>query len=342
MRKIISFLLVLSFIMLFTLGAQAQDAGNYGLILATGGLGDQSFNDLTYEGMQQAEEELDITFDYIEPSEIADYEIFQRDMASSGEYDLIVTVGFDQQDALSYVAEEYPDQKFAIIDSVVDLPNVASYVSEEQEGSFLVGALAGLLKQDFEHELLGEENVTGVVGGMDIPLIRKFVAGYMAGVQYVNPDMEVLYDYVGGWSDPTSAREIANTMNNRGADIVYHAAGGSGLGVFQAAEEHDFMAIGVNSNQNHIKPDYIVASMLKRVDTATFEAVKSVEEGDFASGVHALGVKDEGVGYTLEGSNIDVPDEIITQVEELKAQIISGELVIPTDIDEVESFLDEN
>ncbi|MFW6029140.1 MAG: BMP family lipoprotein [Halanaerobiales bacterium] len=342
MKKITSIILVLSFVLLFSFSLQAEEAGNYGLILATGGLGDQSFNDLTYEGMKQAEEELGITFDYVEPAEISDFEILQRDMASSEEYDLIVAVGFDQADALSFVAEEYPDQKFAIIDSVVDLPNVASFVSKEHEGSFLVGALTGLLKQEFDHEFLGDENVTGVIGGMDTPLIRKFVAGYMAGVKYVNPEMEVLTDYVGGWSDPTTAREIANTMNNRGADIIYHAAGGSGLGMFEAAEEHDFMAIGVNSNQNHIKPDHIVASMLKRVDTATFEAVKSVEDDEFESGEHPLGVEEEGVGYTLEESNIEVPDEIISEVEDLKEKIKSGELVIPDEIDKVEEFLSEN
>lgn len=328
-------------------GGQSEADGEMGgekfaLILATGGLGDQSFNDLTYQGMERAEEELGITFDYVEPKEIADYEVFQRDMADSGEYGLIITVGFDQADALSVVAEDYPDQKFAIIDMVVDKPNVASYVSNEEQGSFLVGAMAGLIEQEQAIDGLNESGVTGVVGGMDIPLIRKFVAGYMAGSRYVNPEMEVLYDYVGGWSDPTTAKEIAATMYSREADIIYHAAGGSGLGVFNAAEEQSKYAIGVNSNQNSISPDHIIASMLKRVDNACFQAVASVLNGSFEPGVHALGVEQEGIGYTTEGSNVDVPQSIIDAVEELRAQIASGDLVVPTEIDAVSAFLSEN
>lgn len=314
----------------------------YALITGTGGLGDQSFNDLTYQGMQKAEKELGITFDYVEPKEVADYETQQRAMAESGKYSLIVCVGFDQVDALTKVAADFPDQKFAIIDSTVDAPNVVSYVSEEQEGSFLVGAMAGLMKKEVKDPKLSGKNVTGVVGALDIPLIRKFVAGYMAGVKYVNPDMEVIYDYAGGFSDPTTAKEIAVNMNQKGADIIYHAAGGSGLGVFEAAKQKNFMAIGVNSNQNSIAPDNIFASMLKRVDTAAYDAVKSVQDGTFKSGVKSLGLAQDGVGYTVEGSNIKVPDDIIKKVDELKTKIINGEIKVPTDIPEVDAFLKTN
>lgn len=314
----------------------------FALILGTGGLGDQSFNDLTYAGMQKAEKELGITFDYVEPKEVADYETQQRAMADAGKYGIIVCVGFDQVDALTKVAADYPDQKFAIIDSVVDAPNVVSYVSEEQEGSFLVGAMAGLMKLDVKDAKLSGKNVTGVVGALDIPLIRKFIAGYMAGVKYVNPSMEVVYDYVGDFSDPTTAKEIASNMNQKGADIIYHAAGGSGLGVFEAAKQGNFMAIGVNSNQNSIAPDNIFASMLKRVDTATFDAVKSVLDGTFKAETKSLGLAQDGVGYSVEGSNIKIPEEIIKKVEDLKQQIINGEIKVPTDIPEVDAFLKTN
>lgn len=341
MKKIFLFLLILLLIG-FSVTVGAEKTNKFALILATGGLGDQSFNDLTYEGMVRAKEELGISFDFVEPKEISDYEIYQSEMAVSGDYDLIVCVGFDQADALTRVATDYPEQKFVIIDMVVDMPNVASYVSKEHEGSFLVGALAGLLKLEGKNELLNDKRVTGVVGGMNIPLICKFVAGYMAGVKYVNPEMKVLYDYVGGWTDPTTAKEIALSMHRMGADIVYHAAGGSGLGVFQAAKQEKFMAIGVNSNQNHIEPDYIVASMLKRVDHATFESVKSVLNNSFQPGFHSLGVKEGGVGYTVEKSNIKVSDEIIRRIEELKEKIRSGEIVVPEKIDEVDDFLTNN
>lgn len=351
-KRLLTLLVTIVFIMgLFTGcgGANNKDTSEntketgseqkFALILGTGGLGDQSFNDLTYEGMKKAEKELGITFDYVEPKEVADYETQQRAMADTGEYGLIVCVGFDQVDALTKVAADYPDQKFAIIDSTVDAPNVVSYMSEEQEGSFLVGAMAGLMKLQVKDAKLSGKNVTGVVGALDIPLIRKFIAGYMAGVKYVNPDMEVIYDYVGDFSDPTTAKEIALNMNGKGADIIYHAAGGSGLGVFEAAKQGNFMAIGVNSNQNSIAPDNIFASMLKRVDTATYDAVKSVLDGTFKAEVKSLGLAQEGVGYAVEGSNIQVPEDILSKVDELKQKIVNGEIKVPTDIPEVDAFL---
>ncbi len=350
MRKIAAVMLVV----MFTLGAaisfaggqkeQAaatakKSAGNFALILATGGLGDQSFNDLTYAGMKRAEKEIGITFDYLEPKEIADYPVFQRELADSGKYDLIICVGFDQADALQKVAAEYPKQKFGIIDMVVDQPNVASYVSEEQQGSFLVGALVGLIKKNNAIPGLTSQNVTGVIGGMDIPLINKFVAGYMAGVRYVNPGMKVYYDYVGDWSDPTTAKQMADTMYGRGADIIYQAAGGSGLGVFRAAEEKNLYAIGVNSNQNHISPDHIIASMLKRVDNACFQAVQSVVNNSFKPGIHTLGVAEGGIGFSTEDSKIKVPDAIIKQVNDLQKSIADGKITVPTEIDKVDAFL---
>lgn len=339
-KKIMVSVLVLLFVFSLTVSVGAAE-GKFGLILATGGLGDQSFNDLTYQGMQRAEEELGITFDYVEPKEIADYETYQRDLAKSGEYGLIVTVGFDQASALEKIAIEYPDQKFAIIDMVVDQPNVASYVSKEHQGSFLVGALAGLMEKQNTNPKLNDDQVIGIVGGMDIPLIRKFVAGYEAGAKYVNPEVKVLVDYVGGWSDPTTAKEIALAMNRRNADIIYHAAGGSGLGVFQAAEDKDFLAIGVNSNQNHIRPNYIIASMVKKVDVATYDSINSVLNDNFEAGVHNLGIKDGGIDYTRENSEVEVADEIIQQVDELKEKIKSGEIEVPDTIEAVDSFLNQ-
>jgi len=321
---------------------KAASGKKVALILATGGLGDQSFNDLTYAGMQRAEKELNVKFDYVEPKAIADYEIQQSEMASSGDYSVIVCVGFDQADALTKVATQYPDQKFAIIDMVVDKPNVASYVSEEQQASFLVGALAGLMEKDKSFDKLKGKSTAGVVGALDIPLINKFIAGFTAGAKYVNPDMKVLKDYVGDFSDPTTAKEISIAMNNKGADIIYHAAGGSGLGVFQAAKEKNFYGIGANSNQNGIEPNNIVASMLKRVDVATFDVVKKTLEGKFKPGITSLGIPEDGVGYTLEGSNVKVPESIISQVEGIKEKIKSGEIIVPDSIDKVDAFLKAN
>lgn len=330
-----------------TSGSAPAATGKAACILGVGGLGDQSYNDLVYAGMQRAKDELGVDFDYAEPKQISEFELIMRDMASSGEYGVIVCVGFDQVDPLMKVAPEFPDQLFAIIDGVVEGENIASYTCKEEEGSFLVGALAGLMVKNAEtYNLVGKEQL-GFVGAMEIPLIVKFNAGYQAGAKYVNPDVTVQVDYVAGdnaFSDTTTAKEIALSQNSKGAGIVYHAAGGSGLGVFQAAAENDFYAIGCNSNQNHIDPDHIVASMLKRVDTAAFEIVKAaVVDGNLAVNTEVvLGVVDDGVGYTLENSNIAIQPEDIAIIEELREQIASGALVVPATEEEISSFLDSN
>ena len=330
-----------------TTPANADSAKKAACILGVGGLGDQSYNDLVYSGMKKAESELGISFDYAEPKQISEFELIMRDMASSGQYSVIVCVGFDQVDPLTKVAPEFPDQQFALIDGTVDGANIANYTCMEEEGSFLVGALAGLMKKNAAAYGVADNNTIGFIAAMEIPLLVKFNAGYQAGAKFVNPAITVLTDYVGGnnpFSDTTTAKEIALTQSSKGADIIYHAAGGSGLGVFQAAAEQNFKAIGVNSNQNVLDPDHIVASMLKRVDTAAFEIVKAAcVDSNLAVGTTTvLGVKDDGVGYTLEGSNIKVSDEDVAIIEGLRAKIADGSLVIPTTLEEVDSFLAAN
>ena len=330
-----------------TTPANGDSAKKAACILGVGGLGDQSYNDLVYSGMKKAESELGISFDYAEPKQISEFELIMRDMASSDQYSVIVCVGFDQVDPLTKVAPEFPDQQFALIDGTVDGANIANYTCMEEEGSFLVGALAGLMKKNAAAYGVADNNTIGFIAAMEIPLLVKFDAGYQAGAKFVNPSINVLTDYVGGnnpFSDTTTAKEIALTQYSKGADIIYHAAGGSGLGVFQAAAEQNFKAIGVNSNQNVLDPDHIVASMLKRVDTAAFEIVKAAcVDGNLAVGsTTVLGVKDDGVGYTLEGSNIKVSDEDVAIIEGLRAKIADGTLVIPTTLEEVDAFLAAN
>lgn len=335
MKKMMKALLTtaLAGTMVFGAAMAADAADKVACILGVGGLGDQGYNDLVYAGMERAQEELGVEFDYAEPKQIADFEPIMRDMCDSGEYSVIVCVGFDQQDALTKVAPDYPDQNFAFIDGVIEADNIVSYSCREHEGSFLVGALAALLKEDAATYGLNENHQLGFVGAMEIDLIVKFAAGFQAGAQYVCPDAVVDVQYVGGdnpFADTTTAKEIANSQYSKGNDIIYHAAGGSGLGVFTAAAESNFIAIGCNSNQNILDPDHIVASMLKRVDTAAFEIVKAATEGTLALGEEiVLGVADDGVGYTVEGTNIPVSDEIIAQVEEIREKIASGEIVVP-------------
>lgn len=310
-----------------------------GVIFTEAGLGGQSFNDLAFEGVKKAAAELGIKYDYVEPKSVSDEEIVQDEMASSGEYGIIICVGSEQIDALTKVAPRYPEQKFALIDAVLELDNVACFTSKEQEGCFLAGALAVLVKQEQVSDLAGESKTIGIMCGVDNALLNKFSAGYKAGALYVDPEYTVLIDYVGGFSDPTTAKNIATTFHDKGADVIFHAAGASGMGMFQAAQEQGFMAIGVNLNQNNVAPDYIVASMMKRVDSSAYYAIESTMNGNFEAGVKIMGVSDDGVGLDMDGSNIAIPDSVLSKLDELKAFIASGELVVPETLDEVDTFL---
>lgn len=320
-----------------------ESTGKVGLVISVSGLGDQGFNDLALRGVQQAEEELGITYDYAEPQEVTDYELILRDLASSGTYDVIISNSIDQVDALTKVSGEFPDQKFAMIDGVVETPNVASYVFNEEEGSFIVGALAGLFMDNSEEYGLEDKNDVGFIAAIQTPLFDKFRYGFEAGVQYTNPDAAVHSDYISGdnpFGDTATAKEIALSQNNRGAGIIYHAAGGSGLGVFQAAAEGDFYAIGVNDNQNPIEPDHIVVSMLKKVESATFNIIEAAIVNDNLSVGEAtyLGLADDGLGYTFEGSNVEVSQEIKDALEATQQAIIDGEIEVPISEEEFSSF----
>ena len=312
-----------------TLGCIGQEDGDdekgikVAIVFATGGLGDKSFNDTCYEGIKKAEKDFNIGFDYVEPTAIAEYEGFHRQYAKSGDYALIIGIGFDQADAISIVADEYPDQKFAIVDMVVDKPNVASLVFRENEGAFLVGAAAGEKT---------ETNKIGFVGGMDIPLIRKFLAGYKYGAEYVNPDVEVTWKYVGDWVDPAKGKELALAEYDDGADIVFAAAGRSGLGAIDAAAEQGKLVIGVDADQCDDDPAKIksfLCSMLKRVDVAVYETIKTVVNGTFTGGVKNFGAAENGVGVCDH-----VPDDIKDQIDDLMEKVASGEIKVPVDIDE--------
>lgn len=313
-------------------GTSAEGNAHIGIIFTEAGLGGNSFNDLALEGVKRAAEDYGVTYDEVEPKSVSDEEIIQDEMASSGDYDLIICVGAEQVDALTNVANTYPEQRFALLDATSDLSNVASYSCKEQEGAFLAGALAALSKQDKIDSKLTDGQTIGFIGGVDNPLINRFAAGYKAGAEHVNPDMKVLIDYAGGFNDPTTAKTIANTFVEKGADIIFHAAGASGMGMFQAAEEKGFVAMGVNLNQNSIAPDYIMASMLKKLDSCAYHAITSIVEDTYTGENQMLGLSDGGVDVTVEGSNIQVTDDILAQMEELKQQIISGEIQVPSEL----------
>ena len=320
-------------------GGDDVDA-NVGMVYATGGLGDGSFNDQAQTGIQQADEDFDINYDETQPEEVSDFGNLQQQFAQSTnpDYDLVSCIGFLQADALGENAQEYPEQSFQIVDSVVEADNVASYVFAEHEGSFLVGLMAGQLTgMEFEAgagATQSDSTNVGFVGGVESDLIQKFEAGYIAGVKHASEDIDVQTSYVGDFNDPSGGKEAALSMFDSGADIVYHAAGNTGTGVFDAAQEEGRFAIGVDQDQSVTAESYadvILASMVKRVDTAVYTAVEETVNGEFEGGrTVPLGLEEDGVeavyGQELEG---DIPDEVKDEVASAREDIIAGDIDVP-------------
>jgi len=313
-----------------------------GLVLATGGLGDKSFNDIAYAGMLRAKTELNITFAYAQPAAIADYEGLQRGYAADGGYALIVCIGFDQAVALNATAIDYPNQKFAIVDMVVDRPNIASLTFRANEGSFLTGVLAGMLTKTGK---------VGFVGGMNIPLINDFFVGYKAGAEWANASVTVLEpQYVGNWADPATAKEQALTLIGLGADGIFAAAGKSGLGALLACNESNVNGFGVDACQDYLYMQ-IKGSATKRVDVAVFEMIKAaviskllpnLQVGGFVPGFYNGGLKEGWTGcsrlpeeegfweQTFSFNETSLLAEIVSKLTEAQGKIISGNITVPS------------
>ncbi len=300
-----------------TVAASAEQ--RVGIVFSTGGLGDLSFNDAALHGLQKAKRDLGISFQFIEPNDAEHLEDHLKAFALE-DYDLVLAVGFQHESALKQVAQDFPHIRFAIVDSVVSAPNVSSLVFMEHDGSFLVGVLAGMMT---------ESNIVGFVGGLEVPIIRKFQSGFEQGVGSVNPDARVLVDYAGSFSAPALGNQLATSQHERGADIVYHASGATGIGVIFAAQEKGFHAIGVDSVQDHLAPGTVLTSMVKRVDVAVFETILSLVEGDLQPGERHFGVAEGGVGTSdFQYTRDIIPQAVLDAVESAKAKIISGEIVV--------------
>ena len=293
------------------------------IVFDMGGKFDKSFNEAAYNGAERFKKETGIAYREFEVTAEAQREQALRNMARRGSQ-IVVGVGFSQASGMEKVAKEFPAVKFAIVDAVVDLPNVQSIVFKEHEGSFLVGMAAAMASKTGK---------VGFVGGMDIPLIRKFALGYEEGARYVNPKIEVFQNMTGttpaAWNDPTRGGELARSQFDRGADVVYAAAGATGLGVLQAAKDKGRLAIGVDSNQNHIQPGSVLTSMVKRVDLAVFEAFKTAKDGTWKSGVRNLGVAESGVGYSLDQYNRGlITPEMERRLGQARADIVAGKIKV--------------
>ncbi|MDO1580634.1 BMP family lipoprotein [Rhizobium oryzicola] len=289
------------------------------LVYGTGGKFDKSFNEAAFQGAEKFKKETGIDFRDFEPTGDTQGEQAIRNFASKG-FNPVVAVSFAWTSAMEKVAAEFPDTKFVIVDSVVKLPNVRSVVFKENEGSYLVGMLAGMASKTGK---------VGFVGGMDIPLIRKFACGYAQGAKAANPKIQFFQNMTGttgaAWNDPVRGGELTKNQIDQGADVIYAAAGATGLGVLQTAADNKKLSIGVDSNQNHLHPGSVLTSMVKRVDLAVYNAYKDAKDGKFTGGIQENGVKEDGVGYALDDNNAKlITPEMKAAVEKAKADIISG------------------
>ena len=308
----------------------ATGAYSVGLVFDVGGLGDKSFNDSAYLGLVRARDELGIAFAYIEPDDGTDREAALR-LFASGDPDLILGIGFLFTDDIEKVAREFPDKKFACIDYTWTEgkevpPNLLGIKFREEEGAFLVGAVAGLVS---------ESGIGGFVGGMDIPLIHKFEAGYRTGFQAVRPEGKVLVAYAGvtgeAFKNPARGQELALAQLDSGADVIFHASGSTGLGVFEAVRARGKLGIGVDADQAEVAPGHVLTSMVKRVDVAVFEVIKRAREGSFAGGILSEGLKEGGVDYVFDEGNARwITPAVRDSVEALRRAIQEGRIAVPS------------
>ena len=302
--------------------AQAEDFAP-AVVYDTGSKFDKSFNEAAWNGAKRFTAETGVRFREFQVSSPSTREQAIRNMARRGAT-IVVALGFAQAAAVEAVAKEFPDKKFTLVDMVVDLPNVQSIVFKEHEGSFLVGMAAALASKTGK---------IGFVGGMDIPLIRKFALGYVEGARHVSPSIEIFRNMTGttpaAWNDPTRGGELARSQFDRGADVVYAAAGATGIGVYQAAKDAGKLAIGVDSNQNYLHPGTMLTSMVKRVDLAVYNAFKNARGGTWSGGVKVLGLAENGVGWALDEYNRSlVSSKMEAAIERARDDIIAGKIAV--------------
>jgi basic membrane protein A len=293
---------------------------NIGMLLARGGLGDRSFNDSAYEGLQEGQRQFNIRF------QTADFTTDEANLEAlrgfaREDFDLIIGVGFENAEYIKTVASEFPEKHFAIIDVPVEGDNVASTTYREQEGDFLMGVLAAMLTKSGK---------VGFVGGVDIPIIQRMEQGFKQGVAYQNDQVEVVSEMAGTFSDPEVGKEIALAQYEAGVDIIYNAAGRTGLGVVEAAKEQNKLTIGTSGDQRYLAPGNVVGNRPKRVDTAILTLIEQVKQGQFKPGTFSLGLKEGGLSIGPFDENI-VSDEIKNHLTELEQKIINSEITIQVD-----------
>jgi basic membrane protein A len=300
-------------------------------MVVAGTLGDRSFYDSGNEGMTRAVEELGIEAKVFECRNVPSA-YSEQIIAAAQSYTVVFTVGWELVDPLLEIAPEFPEVKFIHIDAAIEgVDNVSSIDYLENEGSFIAGAMAAMMTTNTAEKKINDQKIIGAVGGMDIPVIRNFVAGYEAGAQYVDPEVKVEVGFVGSFEDPAKGKEMALTIANKGADIIFQIAGNTGNGVIEAAKEAGFYAIGVDSDQGYIAPGFIMGSMMKRVGLSIFETIQKILDGTYEDGVViTYGIAQHGVGMSKDDDMKQiVGEEVMQKLEEIEQGIVEGTIPVP-------------
>ena len=320
---------LISVVLLLTLAHWNHGSANpirVGLVYDTGGRGDLSFCDASYAGATKAVDQWKVELKEITPGQITDIERVLRQLARL-RYDLIIGVGFLFQDPMTRVAPDFPNVNFVIVDAEAKGSNIASLIFKAHEGTYLVGAIAALKTKT---------NKIGFVGGMNVPLLHSFEAGYRAGANAIHPKIEVMVDYAGAtpqaFSDPARGRELALAQYNRGVDVILAAAGATSLGILEAAKEKNKFIIWVDANGNHLARGLVLTSMIKGVELSVYQTIKSVVEDNFTGGTKIYGLKEGGIQYIVDEDNRSLlSEDLLSRVEDLKAKIIAGEITVPSE-----------
>lgn len=307
-------------------GQDAAPAGKIAVVFATGGLGDKTYNDSLYNGVEDICNELNLQFDYSEPMDAAEYEPLLRGYADTGEYDLIISLGYSQGTSVEAVAPNYPDQKFMLIDAEVDCDNVACFAWRENELSYMVGVMAAMMT---------ESKVIGFIAAFDNYNCNMNATGLTAGVKSVDPEIQVLVDYLGSWDDIAACKEMAIAMHEQGADIIYHAASTAGLGILEAGQENGFYTIGFDGNVNADAPETNFASAIRLFPVAAEIAINSALDGTFEGGTVSLGCAEHACEIQTEGSTVEVPQEVWDAVDAAEAGIADGSIQVPSTLEEL-------
>lgn len=317
------------------------DKLKFAAILGVGGLGDNGFNDEVFYGVETAAEEYDAEFDYAEPKDISEFETQLRMFADAGEYATIIAVSTEQVEALKMVAEDYPEQRFTMLDQKIEgYDNIHSIAASNPGQHFLSGVLAGIATQDERFPLSNPDNVLGFTIAMDTPVSRAQATGFIAGAKYINPDVEMLTNFIGGYNDPVTAKELALVMYERGADVVSANAGSSTQGVFAAAKEKNRYVIGTSLAM--VDPEVSLSTSVKQVWEFVNQEIKSLSEGTWEPGFSELSMAEGVVDYNVEDLDVEIPEDVIATLEDIRQEIIDGDIVLPTDLDQLDDWTANN